>query len=344
MKAAQLKSIGQVEVIDVPCPVLKNPDDVLVKVNEVGVCGSENHAFRGTHPFRKPPVIMGHEMSGVVEDFNSNVKGIKKGDRVFVDPQLVCGKCEYCLLGDYHLCPSKIVLGSPGWEGAFGEYVVVPSYTIHPIPNNMTYDQALMIEPLSVSLHAVKRSGLQQGQSIAILGTGTIGNLAAGVARDLGANKVITVDVHNHCLDTARKEMGSTHNFLLPNDNFSDEVRELTNGQGVDAVIICGDGSNLPGLAVNIIKRRKTVVVAALMTEFPLEFAAHNLVRQEINLIGTYMYNKKDIEEAMHLIYSRRVRAEAIITHRLSLEQTQLGMELSSTKSDQAIKVVINHS
>ena len=343
MRAARLESIGQVTIVDIPRPVIKNPDDVLIKVVVVGVCGSENHAFRGTHPFRKPPVVMGHEMSGIVEDFGTQVKGINRGDRVFVDPQLVCGKCSYCMIGDYNLCPSKIVLGSPGWEGAFGDYVVVPQRTIFHIPDSMTYEQAAMVEPLSVSLHAVKRTHLKKGQSIAILGTGTIGGLAAGVASEFGASQIICVDIHQHCLDAAREGLSATHDFLLPDEDIVAKIRKLTNGEGLDAVIISGDDTSLVNYGLEIIKRQKTIVIAALLTEDPIQFGAHNLVRQEINLIGTYMYNKQDIEEAFQLVKSGKVNVDTIITHRLPLEQTQLGMELSSTKRDNAIKVIINH-
>ncbi len=270
MRAIYLESTGHLVLQDVPRPAITRPDEVLIQVKMVGVCGSEVHAFQGTHPFRHAPAILGHEMSGVVIETGPAVTGLKSGQRVIVDPQWTCGECEFCRRGDINLCPNKRVLGTQSWPGAFGEFITAPQQAVFPLPDALSFEQGSLIEPLTVGVHVARRAGIGPGKSVAVLGSGSIGGMVCGAARAFGAGPVIAADIRPHCLDAARERMGATHDFLLPDPSFVDQVKALTGGEGVDTAVIAADEPALVDLALGLLRRRGTIVLVALLTEAPL--------------------------------------------------------------------------
>jgi L-iditol 2-dehydrogenase len=341
MRAALLETEQHMTMIEAEMPAIHSPEDVMIRVKTVGVCGSEVHAFYGTHPYRRAPVILGHEAAGDVVAVGAGVTHFQVGQRVVVDPQWVCGKCEYCLRGDINMCPSKKVLGTQVWPGAFGEYIVVPEETVFHLPDNLTYRQGSLIEPLTIGVHVARRAGLQPGETVAILGTGCIGGLLAGVCRANGASTIITADIHQHSQDAARERLGATHDFLLPDTGFAEKVKELTGGAGVDVVFITADDVSLVNTALEITKRRGRIVLVALMTEAPLNLPAYPIIAKELQVSGSLMSSNADVHRALELAASGQVDVEGIMTHLLPIEQAQLGMELVHTKADGAIKVVL---
>jgi len=258
-----------------------------------------------------------------------------------VDPQWVCGECEYCRRGDINQCASKKVLGTQVWPGAFGEYIVVPQETVFALPDNLSYTQGSLIEPLTIGVHVAQRAGLQAGESVAILGTGAIGGLLAGVCRAAGATQIIIADIHQHCLDAAVERNGATHDFLLPDPGFAARVRELTGGKGVDVVFVTADDVSLVNTAVEIARRRGRIVLVALLTEAPLNLMAFPIISKELTVLGSLMSNNADVQRAIELAASGQVDVEAIATHHLPIEQAQRGMELVHSKDDGAIKVIL---
>lgn len=326
---------------DVAKPTIQAANQVLIQTKTVGICGSEMHAFEGTHPYRKAPVILGHEASGVVADVGQDVARFQIGNRVVVDPQWTCGECAYCRAGDINLCPSKQVLGTPSWPGAFGEYFVAPEEAIFPLPENLSFVQGSLIEPLTVAVHVTWRAGLQAGQSVAILGTGSIGGLVSAVSRVHGAEPIIVADIRQHCLDAARERMGATHELLLPDSNLVDTVKGLAGGEGVDVAFVAGDDPALVSRAIEMVKRRGKVMLIALLTESPLALRAYDITGQEKQLLGSSMANCEDVQQAIDWAASGRVDVEGINTHVLPIEEAQRGMELAHTKVDGAIKVVL---
>jgi L-iditol 2-dehydrogenase len=287
-------------------------------------------------------------MAGDVLSVGEAVTRFKVGDRVVVDPQWTCGQCAYCRAGDINLCPSKRVLGTPAWPGAFGEYIVAPERSVFPLPENLSYPQGSLLEPLAVSVHVARQADLVAGEAVAILGTGSIGGLLAGVCHAYGAGPIITADIRQHCLDAARERLGATHDFLLPDENAGaplvDAVKELTGGEGVDVVFITADDVSLVSRGVEMAKRRGRIVLVALLTIAPLQLVAYEIIGRELQILGSTMTHHADVRQAIELAASGQVDVEAIATHLLPIEDAQRGMELADTKDDGAIKVILSFS
>jgi len=344
MRAALLESPGRMVMTEAIMPTITGADQLLIQVRTVGVCGSEIHAFHGTHPYRIAPVILGHEVAGDVVAVAEGVSNFAVGDRVVVDPQWTCGECTYCRTGYINHCPNKMVLGTPAWPGGFGEYILAQENAVFHLPENLSYKQGSLIEPLTVDVHVVKQANLTAGESVAILGTGSIGGLLSGVCRVYGADPIITADIQQHCLDAARERLGATHDFLLPDENLVDKVKEVTAGEGVDVTFIAADDVSLVNRAVEMTKPRGRIVLVALLRDAPLQLTAYNIIGKELHIIGSTMTHHADMQEAIELAVSGQVDVEAIATHLLPIEEAQRGMELVDTKDDGAIKVVLSFS
>ena len=341
MRAALLKEEGHLVMIDAEMPVITSPDQVIIRVRTVGICGSEVHAFYGTHPFRKAPIVLGHEMAGDVYSVGSTVTRFKEGDRVIVDPQWTCGECSFCRAGDLNLCPSKQVLGASAWPGAFGEYVVAPESAVFPLPKELTYTQGSLIEPLTVAVHVTRRVHVQAGDSVAILGSGSIGSMLVGVCKVMGAEPILAADVKQHCLDIAQQRLGATDTFLLPEDDLVKGSLERTKGEGVDKIFVTADDVSLVNTAVVMAKSRGYIALVALLTEAPLQLRAYDIIKKELHLVGTSMCNHDDVARAVELATSGQVDIEATATHQLPIEEAEKAMELTKSKEDGAVKVIL---
>src|SRR4051794_40916443 len=180
MKAMMLREYKQLEVINVPVPTPAQ-DEVLIRVKACGVCGSDVHGYDGSSGRRIPPIVMGHEAAGVVAAMGSNVSGIREGDRVTFDSTIYCGSCAYCRVGEVNLCDRRQVLGVSTREyrraGAFAEYVLVPERIIHQLPDDISFAEAAMVEPLAVAVHAVSLSKIGENKAALVVGAGMVGLL-----------------------------------------------------------------------------------------------------------------------------------------------------------------------
>src|SRR5947209_2218578 len=198
MKALLLSEYNRLDVVDVPMP-RPAADEVLIRVEACGICGSDVHGYDGSSGRRLPPIIMGHEAAGTVAATGANVRDLREGDRVTFDSTIYCGKCEYCLKGDVNLCNNRQVLGvsTPEFrrEGAFAEYVVVPRLVVYPLPEQIPFSQAAMIEPLAVAVHAVSLAEISPDTTALVVGAGMIGLLVLQVLKDAGCARVYVVDI-----------------------------------------------------------------------------------------------------------------------------------------------------
>jgi L-iditol 2-dehydrogenase len=340
VKAALLESVGKLTITEVERPALADPDQVLVQVKAVGVCGSEIHAFKGTHPFRKPPSVLGHEVTGDVVRVGTAVRDFVPGDRVFVDPQWTCGECRWCRTGRHNLCPTKQVLGTVQWSGGLGEYVVAPERSLYPLPEHVSYIEGTTIEPLSVAVHMIEHVGVGVDESVVVLGTGAIGMMVTAMASVKGASPIIAVDLQAHCLDMAQQSLGATHGLLAGEGSLADRILDITQGKPVDVILLTVGVPSLVDEALAIVATEGRIMFVALFDQ-PVQFEPNVLIDKHLTFLGSAMYNARDIQTAVDLVSSGKVQAGAMVTHVLPLAEAQRGFDLAATKQDGAIKVVL---
>ncbi len=340
MKAAVLTAHYKMEFQDIPEPQ-PGPDEVKIKVVSAGICGSELHAFKGTHPFRHPPSILGHEVAGDIVAVGPEVQGFRVGDRVTVEPQIPCGACDPCRASQPNLCQNKTVLGTQKWIGAYAEYFVAPESVVYRIPDSMTYDQAVMIEPLAVGVHAVRLSGLQLGQSAVILGGGTIGLCALVAAREAGVLTTVVTDVEEFNLKSALA-MGATAAVNVRLEDPQAAVERVTGGHRADAALVAVGLSPVVNQGLAAVKRTGTVVLIGLFAGELTIADPYTIVGGELRVIGSNMYTGVDMQIALDLIASGRVDAEPFITQRLPMSEVQHGFEIVDRKLEDCVKVVLH--
>jgi L-iditol 2-dehydrogenase len=271
---------------DLPVPAC-GPREVLIQVAACGICGSDVHGFDGSSGRRIPPIVMGHEAAGVVEEIGSEVAGWKKGDRVTFDSTVSCGACWYCRRGEINLCDNRRVLGVSCGEyrrhGAFAEFVAVPQRILYRIPPNLTYEQAAMVEAVSIAVHAVERTPLTLNASVAVIGAGMIGLLVVQVLRARGCGEIIAVDLDEGKLKLASR-FGATQTVNVSGLDL--EGKSLRFHSGVDAAF---EVVGLPAtvrIAIDSVRKGGSVTLVGNLkpqVELPLQA----VVTRELTLIGT---------------------------------------------------------
>jgi L-iditol 2-dehydrogenase len=339
VKAAVLKAHYQIEFNDIPEPE-PQPNEVKIRVHSAGICGSEVHAFKGTHPFRHPPAILGHEMAGDIVAVGEQIKGFKVGDRVTVEPQITCGVCDYCKAGFTNLCVNKTVLGTQKWIGAYAEYIVAPEEVLYKIPDNLGYDEAVMIEPLAVGVHAVREANLQLGQSTIILGGGTIGLCTLVAARAAGAMVNVVTDAVDFNLEMARK-LGAAGVVNVRQDDAKEVVSRLTDGKGVDAAFVCVGVSPVVNQAINAVKKRGQIILIGLLEGKVTIDEPFLIVGGERAIRGSQMYTRSDVQTALDLIATGTIDAKPFITQQMPMSEVQRGFEIVDKKLEDCVKVVL---
>jgi L-iditol 2-dehydrogenase len=288
MKALVLKEYNKFVYEDISEPRI-GPEDVLVKVKACAICGSDVHGMDGSTGRRIPPVVMGHEASGVIEKLGKNVERFKVGDRVTFDSTVYCGKCFYCRQGEVNLCDNRRVLGVSCCEyrmnGAFAEYVSVPQHILYLLPDAVSFEQAAMVEPLSVAFHAVRRSPVSLNCSAVVVGAGMIGLLVIQLLRVAGCGSVIAVDMAQDKLDMAR---GFGADIALKADypDIIAKIYELTGNRGADTAFeVVGIAPTLQTAIAALKKGGSLTLVGNLKpsVDFPLQ----SVVTRQISLYGS---------------------------------------------------------
>lgn len=337
MKSAVVVEPNKIEIQNMNVPEIKS-NEVLIKVKTVGVCGSDLHLFHGTHAFRNPPAILGHEIAGVIVETGEDVTKFKVGDRVTVEPHIGCGECDFCKKDLVNLCTSKIVPGTPQWIGTFSEYFNAPEQTVYKIEEHVPFEIGTLVEPLAVGIHAISRISVKEKDTIAILGSGTIGLLTLVAAREAGYKHIICTDTQQFNLDMAKQQGASL--VLNPlKDDVEAVVKEFTNGKGVDVAIVAADAKVIVDQASSIVKKRGEVGIVAMITE-RIPVNTYNFVFNEINLFGAMTYETKDFVKAADLI-NNGLDLSDFITQRLPLDESQEALDILSQKKENVVKVLV---
>jgi L-iditol 2-dehydrogenase len=312
MNQAVMTAPGKIEFRDVPKPA-PNPDEVLIHVKRIGVCGSDIHVYHGLHPYTSYPVVQGHEVAGVVAEVGSQVKGLAVGDKVTFTPQVTCGKCYPCQHGMYHICESLKVMGFQT-GGAAQDYFPVKVENVFKLPDNMPLDKAAMIEPISVAVHALGRGGDVRGKRVLVLGAGMIGNLVAQVARALGAKAVMITDVSDYKLEMARKcDIQFTVN--VANEDLEQAVLKNFGPERADLMLECVGVEDTIKKALPVARKGTTIVIVGVFGKKP-QVDLGLVQDRELNLVGTLMYQKPDYEKAIELVVNNKLCLDDLVTDR----------------------------
>lgn len=289
MKALLLTAPSRLEYVDFPEPRPAD-DEVLVRVQACGICGSDIHGWDGSTGRRHPPLIMGHEASGEVAATGPRVTGWRKGDRVTFDSTISCGTCRFCAGGQVNLCENRRVVGVSPVEfkqhGAFAEYVAVPARILYRLPDTLPYPEAAMVEPVSIAVHAVQRVRLAPGSTAVVIGSGMIGLLVIQALRWAGASNIIAVDLADSRLELARR-LGATHAFNSGSCDVAAEVARLTGGLGAEVSFeVVGFGPTL-NLALAVLKRGGSCVLVGNLAPRTQDFPLQSVVTKELTLLGS---------------------------------------------------------
>lgn len=343
MKAALLTATRKIEVRDVPKPELTSPEDVLVRIDAVGVCGSDLHYYVtglvGAQGIVFPQTL-GHECAGIVVSMGSGVRDLQVGQRVAIDPLIACGECDQCLAGYEHTCRRQKFLGYPGQaSGALAEYVVVPASCCFAVPESMTAAQAAMAEPLSIALHARSLALLTAGSRIAILGAGPIGLCVLLACRAASRDSVFyATDLIDARLEAARR-CGAR---WTGNPLEEDIVRSagVLEPRGLDVVFECAGRQETLDQAVALLKPRGTLIIVGIPEPDRISFDPHALRRNELQVRNVRRQNRCT-GEAITLIASGRIDVNPLVTHRFALAETAQAFDTVSRYDDGVIKAIV---
>jgi L-iditol 2-dehydrogenase len=310
------KGDGNIELQEVDEPTF-GPDEVLIKVKACGICGTDIHVMHDEFPYW-PPVIMGHEFSGEVEQVGENVKNIKVGDRVVGEPHtLACGKCYLCRRAMIQICPEKRSIGW-GIDGAFTKYLKMPERLLHKIPDSMTFEEAAVVEPTANVVHDVlERGKLDASDFVVVLGPGPIGLISAMAVKAAGAREVMITGVTADeplRLKKAR-ELGIDHVVNIDEEDPVKKVMELTECLGADLIVEASGALTAPNLAVELVRKRGRITVIGMNGKDDISFAWDKAIFKACDIIFNLSTSYTSWDRALSLIYTGKVDVKSIITH-----------------------------
>lgn len=320
MKALLLTKYMELEVTDLPQPEL-GPRDVMIRVGACGICGSDVHGLDGSTGRRIPPIVMGHEAAGVITEVGSAVRNWKPGDRVTFDSTVSCGNCHFCRRGDINLCDNRQVLGVSCGDyrryGAFAEYVSVPENILYRLPEGLPFEQAAMIEAVSIAVHAVNITPKELGDTAVVVGSGMIGQLTIQAAKIAGFARVFAVDIDDAKLAQALR-VGADEAFNSKTMDVAKEIAARTNGRGADAALEAVGASAPIATAISCVRKGGAVTLIGNITP-KIELNLQQVVTREIRLQGSCA-SAGEYPACIELLASGRIKVDTMISARTSLD------------------------
>jgi len=339
MRALVLSEYKHLDVRDVPEPAVGDAD-VLVRVRACGICGSDVHGYDGSSGRRIPPAIMGHEAAGVVERIGAAVQRVSPGDRVTFDSTVSCGRCDYCRAGRSNLCDQRKVLGVSCADyrraGAFAELVAVPEHIVYRLPDEVPFEHAAMVEPVSVAVHAVARAPMPARNAV-VVGAGTIGLLVIQALRAAGVRRVIAVDVDESKLALARR-LGAEVALNPTGVDLPSEVRRTTEG-GADVALECVGATEPIKTAVASVRKGGSVVLVGNVSP-GIQLPLQAVVTGELTLLGTCASNG-EYPRAIELLRTGAIDVRPLITLVAPLAEGAAMFERLYAREPDLMKVIL---
>jgi L-iditol 2-dehydrogenase len=335
MKALLYKGPETIEYADVPKPGVRD-DEVLMKIRSVGICGTDLHIYAGKMNV-PTPLIMGHEFSGTVESVGKSVANVKAGDRVVGEHVVPCRTCHYCLIGKPNLCPNAKVIGLDR-PGALAEYLAIPADMVYKIPDELDFDEAALIEPLTIALYAIREAGLLLDKDVAVIGQGPIGLLLDQAVKTAGGN-VIGIETQAHRLVFAKEKKWIDNGIDASKDDVVKRIHELCPG-GVDVSIEAVGRESTAQMALDIAMRAGRVLLLGVF-EQPSKLDLMSIVKKELHVHGSWTC-AFSFPDALDLVAKGKIDLKSLITHRYAAKDGAQAFKDCRGYADNRIKTVIN--
>lgn len=334
------KGVGNIELRDAEVPTPKD-DEVLIQIAACGICGTDVHVKHDNFPYW-PPVILGHEFTGTVLEAGKDCKVIKKGDRVVAEPHTqACGQCYLCRTGNIQICPEK---RSPGWgiDGGMAEYICYPEKLLHLIPDHMTWDQAVIVEPVAnIVTDLLERTGVEAGDVVVVQGPGPIGLIAAMAARAVGAREVILTGTKGDVAVRFKKaaELGFANLVLVDETDPVEYVMNLTNGRGADVVVECSGSPYAIPLIPDMLRKQGRACIVGLTGGKKVEVEWDKFAFKALTVVFNMSTYYTSWDKSIDLIASGRLPAEKLVTHKMKLDEWESAFE--AVENLEALKAVL---
>jgi len=341
MLAAVLEGVGDLRLRDVPKPVPQR-GQVLVRIKACGICQTDYSAFTGRRMNWQPPMIMGHEMAGVIEELGPEVEGWQAGDEVVISPVITCGKCRWCRLGMSNHCKNGIVLGGDGqdivWDGAFAEYMAAPTEILYRKPKHVPWEAACLTEPLAGSYKGmIEYSQLRLGEDVVIIGAGGMGLLLAEIAVAAGAGRCIVADTVDFRLNKAL-ELGVDYVINAGREDVHKRVYELLD-EGPDLVFEAAGTLDAARTAFSLMREATRINMFGVIIPGEIEVSPMRIHWQETRMDASFSVTQRVMTKSIELIGKGKVHPEKIVTHTFPLSQIHEAMQTMATP--ERIKIVI---
>ena len=339
-RATYMTAVKKMEIREIPLPEAR-PDEIVLKVEYVGVCGSDTHFFESGMRKGKVfdlPFILGHECAGTVTQVGKNVTNLVAGDRVCFEPQITCGNCIYCKSGHYNMCPDVKFPSTPPYDGMLRDYAAIPAHLAHKLPENVSTMEGSLIEPLAVGLSAAEKGEVSLGKTVVILGAGCIGLVTMMACKAMGASKVILCDLFEKRLNNAL-DLGADFVINAKKENVIERVMELMDGEGADIVFEAASNPHTAAQTSDLVKRCGIIVmVGNINGETPYRFM--DLMYKEAEIRPIYRY-RNNFGTAIRAVSSGKIDVKKIISHQFDFTDVQVAFEHSLYHRQDIIKAVI---
>lgn len=338
MRQAVMTTPGIIEFNEVQ-PPLPGAGQVRIRVQRIGVCGSDIHVFHGKHPFVTYPLIQGHEFAGVVEAIGQDVKDVAIGQKVTATPQEVCQKCAPCKRGQYNVCEELKVRGFQAL-GCAQDFFVTEADKLVKLPDNFTFEQGAFVEPVAVAAHSTGRLGDLTGKNVVVTGAGTIGNFVAQACKSRGAAKVLITDISDFRLEKAR-QVGINRTCNVTQEKLTDVFEREFGPDGFSiGVEVAGVESSLASLVANIGKGGTLLIVGVYGDKPKVDMSV--ICEHELNIKGSMMYRHEDWDQAVKWLASGEMVTEPLVSEHFPFENYLDAYKFIDEKGEKSMKVMID--
>ena len=342
-KAAFMRGLDKMVLKEIPVPEVREKE-VLVRLEYVGICGSDVHYFHtgncGAYRVNlEEDFMLGHECAGVIEAVGPGVTSLQVGDKVALEPGITCGKCEFCKSGHYNLCPDVVFLATPPVQGCYEQYIAFPEDMCFKLPEGMSTEEGALIEPLSVGFYAANQGEVQVGDTVVILGSGCIGLVTLLACKAHVAGEIIVADLVDARLEKA-KELGATHVINSGKTDVLKEIERLTGGRGADVVFETAGSPVTIAQTPFVVRRGGTITLVGLSSQEEITFNFAQIMDKEAKITSVFRY-RSIYPKAIAAVASGAIDVKRIVTHRFELDHIQEAFDEAVNNKTDLVKAVI---